>query len=299
MEFINNSSNKEIHQRNDQENLITINKLTHIYETEDKEPFYALKGVSLDIYKGEFLAVIGTNGSGKSTLARHLDGILLPSEGDVVINGLSTSNSENTWQIRQTVGMVFQNPDNQLVASIVEDDVAFGPENLGVPREEIIKRVTQALQRIDMESYKHHATGMLSGGQKQRVAIAGVLAMHPQCIVLDEPTAMLDPSGRKEVMDTIQYLNKNLGITIVLITHFMEEAVMADRVVVMNRGQIVKQGSARDVFSDVKGLKNTGLDVPVPTEISYYLAEKGVSISNNCMTNEELGDELCQFRLKK
>ena len=159
--------------------------------------------------------------------------------------------------------------------------------------------MTQALQRVDMESYKHHATGMLSGGQKQRVAIAGVLAMHPQCIVLDEPTAMLDPSGRKEVMDTIQYLNKNLGITIVLITHFMEEAVMADRVVVMNRGQIVKQGSARDVFSDVKGLKNTGLDVPVPTEISYYLAEKGVSISNNCMTNEELGDELCQFRLKK
>ena len=278
MEFINNSSNKEIHQRNDQENLITINKLTHIYETEDKEPFYALKGVSLDIYKGEFLAVIGTNGSGKSTLARHLDGLLLPSEGDVIINGLSTSDSENTWQIRQTVGMVFQNPDNQLVASIVEDDVAFGPENLGVPREEIIKRVTQALQRV---------------------AIAGVLAMHPQCIVLDEPTAMLDPSGRKEVMDTIQYLNKNLGITIVLITHFMEEAVMADRVVVMNRGQIVKQGSARDVFSDVKGLKNTGLDVPVPTEISYYLAEKGVSISNNCMTNEELGDELCQFRLKK
>ena len=205
MEFINNSSNKEIHQRNDQENLITINKLTHIYETEDKEPFYALKGVSLDIYKGEFLAVIGTNGSGKSTLARHLDGILLPSEGDVIINGLSTSNSENTWQIRQTVGMVFQNPDNQLVASIVEDDVAFGPENLGVPREEIIKRVTQALQRVDMESYKHHATGMLSGGQKQRVAIAGVLAMHPQCIVLDEPTAMLDPSGRKEVMESWYY----------------------------------------------------------------------------------------------
>ena len=281
------------------EPLIVLENLTHIYRAGEAEGRTALRDVTLSIASGEFVAVLGANGSGKSTLARHLNALLLPTKGRCIIDGYDTMDELCHWNIRQAVSMVFQSPDNQLIAAVVEDDVAFGPENLGVPPEEIRQRVDHALQLVGMEKYRLSAPHLLSGGQKQRIAIAGALAMQTRCLVLDEPTAMLDPKGRAEVLAAIKYLHKEYGITVIYITHFMEEAVMAERVVVMNRGQIVKQGSARDVFSDVKGLKNTGLDVPVPTEISYYLAEKGVSISNNCMTNEELGDELCQFRLKK
>lgn len=297
--FVNCRQKGISHSMDNKQVLIEVSHLTHIYETEGEAPFYALRDVSLQINKGDFVAVIGTNGSGKSTLARHLDAILLPSEGDVLVDGLSVKNPDDVWKIRQKVGMVFQNPDNQLVASIVEDDVAFGPENLGVPREEIIARVADSLKKVGMESYRKHSPSMLSGGQKQRIAIAGVLVMHPECIVLDEPTAMLDPSGRKEVMETIHRLNKEMGITIVLITHFMEEAVTANRVVVIHKGQITADGTPEDVFSKVEEMKAGGLDVPVPTELSYRLAQLGLPIRGDCMTNKELGEELCRFVLKK
>lgn len=275
--------------------LFDIRHLTHTFETEDGKTFDALSDVTCTIPKGSFTAIIGTNGSGKSTLARHLNALYLPTSGEVIVEGMKTSDMEHIWDIRQKVGMVFQNPDNQLVAAIVEEDVAFGPENLGVPAEEIRKRVDYALEKVGMSAYRTHSPAMLSGGQKQRIAIAGVLAMHPDCIVLDEPTAMLDPLGRKEVMDTIHELNRSEGITIVLITHFMEEAVTADHVLVVDRTKLQMQGTAREVFSQADKLTAMGLDVPVAADLAHGLRKKGYEIPEDCMTDEELGETLCPY----
>lgn len=275
--------------------LFDIRHLTHTFETEDGKTFDALSDVTCTIPKGSFTAIIGTNGSGKSTLARHLNALYLPTAGEVIVEGMKTSDMEHIWDIRQKVGMVFQNPDNQLVAAIVEEDVAFGPENLGVPADEIRKRVDYALEKVGMSAYRTHSPAMLSGGQKQRIAIAGVLAMHPDCIVLDEPTAMLDPLGRKEVMDTIHDLNRSEGITIVLITHFMEEAVTADHVLVVDRTKLQMQGTAREVFSQADKLTAMGLDVPVAADLAHGLREKGYEIPEDCMTDEELGEALCPY----
>lgn len=275
--------------------LFDIRHLTHTFETEDGKTFDALSDVTCTIPKGSFTAIIGTNGSGKSTLARHLNALYLPTAGEVIVEGMKTSDMEHIWDIRQKVGMVFQNPDNQLVAAIVEEDVAFGPENLGVPAEEIRKRVDYALEKVGMSAYRTHSPAMLSGGQKQRIAIAGVLAMHPDCIVLDEPTAMLDPLGRKEVMDTIHELNRSEGITIVLITHFMEEAVTADHVLVVDRTKLQMQGTAREVFSQADKLTAMGLDVPVAADLAHGLRKKGYEIPDDCMTDEELGEALCPY----
>ena len=275
--------------------LFDIRHLTHTFETEDGKTFDALSDVTCTIPKGSFTAIIGTNGSGKSTLARHLNALYLPTAGEVIVEGMKTSDMEHIWDIRQQVGMVFQNPDNQLVAAIVEEDVAFGPENLGVPAEEIRKRVDYALEKVGMSAYRTHSPAMLSGGQKQRIAIAGVLAMHPDCIVLDEPTAMLDPLGRKEVMDTIHELNRSEGITIVLITHFMEEAVTADHVLVVDRTKLQMQGTAREVFSQADKLTAMGLDVPVAADLAHGLRKKGYEIPGDCMTDEELGEALCPY----
>lgn len=275
--------------------LFDIRHLTHTFETEDGKTFDALSDVTCTIPKGSFTAIIGTNGSGKSTLARHLNALYLPTAGDVIVEGMKTSDMEHIWDIRQKVGMVFQNPDNQLVAAIVEEDVAFGPENLGVPADEIRKRVDYALEKVGMSAYRTHSPAMLSGGQKQRIAIAGVLAMHPDCIVLDEPTAMLDPLGRKEVMDTIHELNRSEGITIVLITHFMEEAVTADHVLVVDRTKLQMQGTAREVFSQADKLTAMGLDVPVAADLAHGLRKKGYEIPEDCMTDEELGEALCPY----
>lgn len=275
--------------------LFDIRHLTHTFETEDGKTFDALSDVTCTIPKGSFTAIIGTNGSGKSTLARHLNALYLPTAGEVIVEGMKTSDMEHIWDIRQKVGMVFQNPDNQLVAAIVEEDVAFGPENLGVPADEIRKRVDYALEKVGMSAYRTHSPAMLSGGQKQRIAIAGVLAMHPDCIVLDEPTAMLDPLGRKEVMDTIHELNRSEGITIVLITHFMEEAVTADHVLVVDRTKLQMQGTAREVFSQADKLMAMGLDVPVAADLAHGLRKKGYEIPEDCMTDEELGEALCPY----
>lgn len=275
--------------------LFDIRHLTHTFETEDGKTFDALSDVTCTIPKGSFTAIIGTNGSGKSTLARHLNALYLPTAGEVIVEGMKTSDMEHIWDIRQKVGMVFQNPDNQLVAAIVEEDVAFGPENLGVPAEEIRKRVDYALEKVGMSAYRTHSPAMLSGGQKQRIAIAGVLAMHPDCIVLDEPTAMLDPLGRKEVMDTIHELNRSEGITIILITHFMEEAVTADHVLVVDRTKLQMQGTAREVFSQADKLTAMGLDVPVAADLAHGLRKKGYEIPEDCMTDEELGEALCPY----
>lgn len=275
--------------------LFDIRHLTHTFETEDGKTFDALSDVTCTIPRGSFTAIIGTNGSGKSTLARHLNALYLPTAGEVIVEGMKTSDMEHIWDIRQKVGMVFQNPDNQLVAAIVEEDVAFGPENLGVPAEEIRKRVDYALEKVGMSAYRTHSPAMLSGGQKQRIAIAGVLAMHPDCIVLDEPTAMLDPLGRKEVMDTIHELNRSEGITIMLITHFMEEAVTADHVLVVDRTKLQMQGTAREVFSQADKLTAMGLDVPVAADLAHGLRKKGYEIPEDCMTDEELGKALCPY----
>lgn len=278
--------------------MFDIRHLTHAYETEDGASFKALDDVTCRIRKGEFTAVIGTNGSGKSTLARHLNALLLPTEGDILVEGMSVNDPENIWPIRQKVGMVFQNPDNQLVAAVVEEEVAFGPENIGVPREEIVARVDEALRKVNMEAYRHHSPAMLSGGQKQRIAIAGVLAMKPDCIILDEPTAMLDPVGRREVMDTVHELNRSEGISVVLITHFMEEAVTADRVLVVHKSRLVMDGTPREVFSRPDELKKIGLDVPVPAELAHLLHQKGMKLREDCMTDEELGDALWPYASK-
>lgn len=280
---------------NSGEVLFDICHVSHTFETEEGKTFDALKDVTAQIKKGEFTAIIGTNGSGKSTLARHLNALLIPTEGELIVEGMRTSDAGRVWDIRQKVGMVFQNPDNQLVAAVVEEDVAFGPENLGVPPEEIRERVDLALEKVGMTSYRKQAPSMLSGGQKQRVAIAGVLAMKPDCIVLDEPTAMLDPKGRKEVMDTIHELNKKEGITIVLITHFMEEAVTADHILVIDRGVLKMEGTPREIFSQADKVTGIGLDVPVPADLARRLRKKGMAVSERCMTDEELGEALCPF----
>lgn len=278
--------------------LFDIQHLTHSYETEEGKEFTALDDVSCQIRRGEFTAIIGTNGSGKSTLARHLNALLLPTKGDILVEGLSVRNPENVWNIRQKVGMVFQNPDNQLVAAVVEEEVAFGPENIGVPREEILRRVETSLEKVGMTQYRTHSPAMLSGGQKQRIAIAGVLAMQPDCIILDEPTAMLDPMGRQEVMSTVHELNQKEGISVVLITHFMEEAVTADRVLVINKGHLAMDGTPREVFSQPEKLKDIGLDVPVPADLAHLLNKDGLSVREDCMTDEELGEALCRFASK-
>lgn len=279
----------------DKDILFDIRNVSHTFETEEGKSFEALKNITAQIRKGGFTVIIGTNGSGKSTLARHLNALLLPTEGELLVDGMNTSDESAVWKIRQKVGMVFQNPDNQLVAAIVEEDVAFGPENLGVPPEEIRERVEQALEKVGMTAYRGQAPSMLSGGQKQRIAIAGVLVMQPDCIVLDEPTAMLDPKGRAEVMATIHELNEKEGITIVLITHFMEEAVTADRVMVIDRGVLQMDGTAREVFSQADKLTEIGLDVPVAADLSRRLRKAGMAVSENCMTDEELGEALCPF----
>lgn len=274
--------------------LIQVNDMSHVYEDEAGNVVYALKHVNLSVHKGEFLAIIGTNGSGKSTLAKHFNVLLQPTEGSVLVGGLDTRDDSRIWDIRQQVGMVFQNPDNQIVAAVVEEDVAFGPENLGVEPQEIRKRVDEALAAVNMTEYSLHGPNLLSGGQKQRVAIAGILAMKSSCIVLDEPTAMLDPIGRQEVMDTIHRLNKEEGITIILITHFMEEAVTADRIVVMKNGEMLREGSPKEVFSRVDELKSLGLDVPVAAELAHKLRQDGYSLPESIIYDQELGDALCR-----
>lgn len=254
-----------------------------------------LKGINTKIDEGEFVAILGHNGSGKSTLAKHFNALLVPDEGIVSVSNISSCNDEHVWEIRKEVGMVFQNPDNQIVATIVEEDVAFGPENMGIESSEIRSRVDKALKTVGMEEYKKHAPHMLSGGQKQRIAIAGIIAMRPKCIVLDEPTAMLDPVGRLEVIETIKKLNKEYGITIILITHFMEEAIEADRVVVMDNGNIIIDDSPREVFAQVEMLKSIGLDVPCATELSYILNNQDVPIKKDILSIDEMVNELCQL----
>ena len=281
------------------ETMIEVNHLSHLYVDENGNDVRALDDVSLSRGRGEFVAIIGTNGSGKSTLAKHFNVLLQPTEGHVVVCGFDTLDDEHIWNIRQHVGMVFQNPDNQIVAAVVEEDVAFGPENLGVPSAEIRKRVDDALAAVNMTEYAEHGPHLLSGGQKQRIAIAGVLAMKPDCIVLDEPTAMLDPKGRLEVLETIHRLNKEEGITIVIITHFMEEAVTADRVVVMKNGVKLQEGTPREIFTQVDTLKDLGLDVPVAAEVASKLIQKGVDIPNDIITNDELGDALTTYYAKE
>lgn len=274
--------------------MIRLDHMSHTYEDENGKTVYAVKDISLEIQPGEFVAVIGTNGSGKSTLAKHFNVLLTPTDGVCEVCGMRTDDPDHIWDIRQQVGMVFQNPDNQIVAAVVEEDVAFGPENLGVPSEEIKQRVKDALKRVNMTIYAKHGPHLLSGGQKQRIAIAGILAMQSHCIVLDEPTAMLDPIGRSEVMDTIRQLNAE-GITVVIITHFMEEAVQAGRVVVVNHGEVQMDGTPRDVFKHVEELKNMGLDVPAAAEIAYKLRQKGIPLPDDIITKEELGDALCRL----
>lgn len=246
-----------------------------------------LKDISLSIDKGDFVALLGHNGSGKSTFAKHMNAILLPSAGTMTVDGIDTKDESQRFTLRSHVGMVFQNPDNQIVATIVEEDVAFGPENLGIPPKEIRERVDDALKAVEMYDYREHAPSQLSGGQKQRVAIAGIIAMRPDCIVLDEPTAMLDPSGRREVMNTIHMLNQEYGITIVLITHYMEEAAQANRVVVMDDGKVVLDNTPKEVFSHVETLKKIGLDVPQVTELAYRLQQAGCPVDVHMISEEE------------
>lgn len=254
----------------------------------EDEILVAVNKVNLKVEKGEFLVILGHNGSGKSTLAKMMNGLLIPNSGEVEVMGINTKDEERIWDIRQKAGMVFQNPDNQIVATIVEEDVAFGPENQGVPSEEIRKIVDHVLEIVEMTDYKKHAPHLLSGGQKQRVAIAGILAMNPDCIIFDEPTSMLDPSGRTEVLQTIKKLNKEQGKTIILITHYMDEAVQADRVVVMSEGEIKLQGSPKAVFREVEKIKELGLDVPQVTELAYELQKSGINIKEDILSIEEL-----------
>ena len=252
----------------------------------------AVDNVSLDIKAGEFIAILGHNGSGKSTLAKHMNAILNPTEGTVWVDGMDTSDEEKVWNIRQTAGMVFQNPDNQIIGQVVEEDVGFGPENIGVPTKEIWERVEESLRAVGMYEFRKYSPNKLSGGQKQRVSIAGVLAMHPKCIVLDEPTAMLDPNGRKEVIRAVRGLNEVEGVTVILITHYMEEIIHADRVFVMDNGKIAMQGTPREIFSQVEKLKELRLDVPQVTLLAYELQKRGIDLPNGILTHKELADAL-------
>ncbi|MGG2469165.1 MULTISPECIES: energy-coupling factor transporter ATPase [Paraclostridium] len=274
--------------------IVSVEDISFEYVTEE-DKFKAIDNLSLNVKQGEFVVVIGHNGSGKSTLSKNLNAILMPTTGNIYINGLNTKEEKNLWDIRQTAGMVFQNPDNQIVATIVEEDVAFGPENLGIDPPEIRKRVEESLKSVGMYDMRDRQPHLLSGGQKQRVAIAGIIAMKPKCIIFDEATAMLDPSGRKEVMKTIKRLNKEENISIMHITHFMEEAVDADRVIVMEKGKKVLEGTPKEVFSKVKMLKSIGLDVPCMTELSKELKEEGLDIDGDILTVDEMVVKLCQL----
>ncbi len=281
--------------------IINIKKLIHDYQKYDEDgkvesTYRAVDEVSLDVQPGQFIAILGHNGSGKSTLAKHLNAILLPTEGSVYVDGKDTRDEEKIKEIRQTAGMVFQNPDNQIIGTVVDEDVAFGPENMGVPSEEIEKRVEEGLKTVEMWEYRSHSPNKLSGGQKQRVAIAGVVAMHPKCIVLDEPTAMLDPVGRKEVIQAAWKLNKEEHVTIILITHYMEEVTSADQVIVMDQGKILMQGTPKEVFSRVEELKEHRLDVPQVTMLAHELRKSGLNIPEGILTSEELIGELVKLK---
>lgn len=279
------------------ENMIKSEDLVFKYvNAEEQTEKVAINHVSMEVKKGEFLVILGHNGSGKSTMAKHMNALLLPSGGKMYVDGLDTSDIVNLWEVRRRAGMVFQNPDNQLVATIVEEDVAFGPENLGIDPKEIRERVDDSLKAVGMYEYRKHAPHLLSGGQKQRIAIAGILAMRPKCIVLDEPTAMLDPSGRNEVMKTIKEVNKKFGITIILITHYMDEAAQADRIIVMDKGEKVMEGVPREIFSQVEKIKSIGLDVPQVTELAYELQKEGVDISTEILNIDEMVNALCQLK---
>ena len=257
------------------------------------QKFQALCQVSFHVEEGDFISIQGKSGSGKSTLAKHINGILQPTSGTVWVKGMDTADEAHLWDVRQSAGMVFQNPDNQIIGSIVEEDVGFGPENIGVPTDEIWKRVFESLEAVGMMEYRSHSPNKLSGGQKQRVAIAGVMAMRPECIVLDEPTAMLDPNGRKEVIKTVTELNKKGGVTVILITHYMDEVIGADKVFVMDDGEIVMEGTPAQIFAQVEKLKSLRLDVPQVTELAYELSKAGVPVRNGILTIEELVGELC------
>lgn len=268
--------------------MIRIENVYYEYPSLEDTNYMALKGINLTINEGEFVVVLGHNGSGKSTLAKLMNALLIPTKGSVYVKNMETKDEENIWNIREKAGMVFQNPDNQLVATIVEEDVAFGPENQGIDPKEIRRRVDESLRIVEMSEYVKHAPHLLSGGQKQRIAIAGVLAMNPECIILDEPTAMLDPIGRKEVMNTVKKLNREENKTIVHITHYMEEAVDADRIVVMEEGSIIMDGTPREIFSKVDVMKKIGLDVPQVTELAYELRREGIDVPADILTIEEL-----------
>ena len=273
-------------------NIIEIKNLSFQYEGSSKK---VLKNLNIDIKEGEFICVLGHNGSGKSTLAKLINAQYIPTEGDILVGNMNTKDDDSLWDIREMCGMVFQNPDNQLVATIVEEDVAFGPENLGVPREELRKRVDECLELVGMSEYKRHSPALLSGGQKQRIAIAGILAMNPKCLLMDEPTAMLDPQGRKDILDTVLKL-REMGKTIIHITHYMEECVNADRIIVINEGNVVLEGTPREVFSNVEQMKEIGLDVPEPTEISYLLNKSNINVKADVLTVDELVEALESVR---
>ncbi len=280
--------------------MIKADKLVYNYrkydeEGREKETIRAVDGVSFDAQKGDFIAVLGHNGSGKSTLAKHINALLTPSEGTLWVNGMDTSDEDHLWDVRQSAGMVFQNPDNQIIGTIVEEDVGFGPENMGIPTNEIWERVEESLKAVNMLKYRHHSPNRLSGGQKQRVAIAGVVAMHPKCIVLDEPTAMLDPNGRKEVIRAVRALNQVEDITVILITHYMEEVIYANKVLVMDDGKVVMQGTPREIFSQVDTLKSYRLDVPQATLLAWELKKAGLDLPDGILTREELVEALCRL----
>ena len=295
--FLFSGSSGEWNDRENKMNIIEAKKLAFEYLRLDEEgnvesKSRAVDGVDLDVREGDFVAILGHNGSGKSTLAKHINAILLPTEGTLYVDGKDPRDGDRLWEIRQTAGMVFQNPDNQIIGTIVDEDVGFGPENMGVPQQEIWERVEQSLKAVGMWEYRSHSPNKLSGGQKQRVAIAGVVAMRPKCIVLDEPTAMLDPNGRKEVISTVRELNRSAHVTVILITHYMEEVIHADKVIVMDQGRIVMQGTPREIFSHVEELKSYRLDVPQATLVAHELRKAGVDLPAGILSNEELVEEL-------
>ena len=283
--------------------FIKAEKLKHKFVRRDEQGeiedvTLALDDVNIEVEEGQFIAVLGHNGSGKSTFAKHLNALLTPSEGTVWVDGKDTSKEENILDIRKEAGMIFQNPDNQIVAGVVEEDVAFGPENIGVPTEEIWERVGKSLEAVGMTAYRYHSPNRLSGGQKQRVAIAGVVAMEPKCIIMDEPTAMLDPNGRKEVLNTVHRLNRQKGVTVILITHYMEEVIDADYVFVMDDGHVVMQGMPRDIFSQVDTLLEYGLDVPQITRLAWELKQEGLPLPDRILSRQELVEAICQLKSK-
>ena len=279
--------------------ILNIKNLIHKYMTYDdsekNQEIRAIDDVSFSVEKGEFIAILGRNGSGKSSLAKHINGLLLPTEGAVYVKGMDTRNQEEILQIRQSAGIVFQNPDNQIVGAVVDEDVAFGPENMGRPTEDIWRRVTKALEDVGMTAYKEASPNRLSGGQKQRIAIAGIMAMEPECIILDEPTAMLDPQGRQHVLSLVKELNQEKNITILMVTHHMEEVLLADRVIVMQEGKIAADGTPKEIFSQVEKLKKIGLEVPPAAELAYELRKEGIPLKDQIITKEELVEKLCRF----